>query len=226
MWTTGPTMRVQADGMRSTLGRAVTIAVTAATEGAKLDMRRQVGSYAGRFGQGRMGRVANAIRGEAYPKPPRHSLSAAGRVYAQGEQAERIFSAFSTGPVITPSRARALAIPLHGERDINGTLLGPRSSFWGGRLQFIPSNERGGLAIGLLAIERQGARKGALRKMRNTKNRAPFSSRLDEFWVPQFVLVRAARHPKALTPEATMAEWTAKVPGLIEQALRRMGGDA
>lgn len=224
MWTTGPTLRVQADGMRHTLGRAVTIAVAGAIEGAKEDMRRQVSAYAGRFGKGRMGRVANAIRGDAYPKPPRFSLAAAGRVYAKGEQAERIFSAFATGPVITPTRARALAIPLHGERDINGALLGPRSSFWGGRLTFIPSPERGGMSIGILAVERPGTRRGALRRMRNTKNRAAFSAKLDEFWVPQFVLVRAARHPRTLNPEATMAQWTAQVPALIEQALRRLSG--
>lgn len=226
MWTEGTSLRVQADGMRHTLGRAVTIAVAGAIEGAKEDMRRQASAYAGRFGKGRMGRVANAIRGEAYPKPPKFSLSAAGRIYAKGEQAERIFSAFSTGPVITPTRARALAIPLHGERDINGALLGPKSSFWGGRLQFIPSPERGGMAIGILAVERPGTRAGALRRMRNTKNRAAFSARLDEFWVPQFLLVRAARHPKTLTPEATMAQWTAQVPALIEQALKRLGSDA
>lgn len=224
MWTEGLSLRVQADGMRHIAGQAVTVAVAGAIEGAKEEMRRQASAYAGRFGKGRMGRVANAIRGEAFPKPPRFSLAAAGRIFAKGEQAERIFSAFATGTVVTPSHARALAIPLHGERDINGALLGPRSSFWGGRLQFIPSHERGGMTIGILAVERHGTRAGALRRMRNTKNRAPFSARLDQFWVPQFVLVRAARHPKTLSPEKTMAEWTAKVPGLIEQALRRLEG--
>lgn len=223
MWATGPTLRVQADGMRNGLSKAVAIAVAGAITGATEDMRRQVSSYSGRFGKGRMGRVANAIRGEVYPKAPRHSLSAAGRIYARGPQAERIFSAFSTGPVVTPTRSRALAIPLHGERDINGALLGPKSSFWGGRLTFIPTGERGGLTIGVLAVERPGARRSDLRRQRTTRNRAPIAGRLDEFWVPQFILVRAVRHPKTLNPEATMAAWTARVPGLIDQALRSLG---
>jgi hypothetical protein len=222
MWTTGPSLRVQADGMRGTLSKAVSIAVAGAIAGATQDMRRQVSSYSGRFGKGRMGRVANAIRGDVYPKAPRHSLDAAGRVYARGAQAERIFAAFASGPVVTPTRARALAIPLHGERGVDGALLGPRSSFWGGRLTFIPASERGGLTIGVLAVERQGARRSDLRRQRTTRNRAAISARLDEFWVPQFVLVRAVRHPKSLNPEATMRDWTARVPGLIEQALRTM----
>jgi hypothetical protein len=221
--TSGPALRVQLDAMRRDLSRAVSIAVAGAVEGAKEDMRRQVGGYVGRFGKGRMGRVQNAIRAQAYPKPPRHSLSAAGRVFARGESAERIFHAFSTGPLITARGGKALAIPLHGERDVNGQLLGPRSSFWGGRLKFIPKKERGGLTVGILATERHGGRKSALRKLRNTRNRAAISAKLDSFQVPQFVLVRAVRHPKLLSPEATMAAWAARVPGLIAQALGTLG---
>jgi hypothetical protein len=222
--TSGPSLRVQLDTMRRDLARAVSIGVAGAVEGAKEEMRRNVGSYVGRFGKGRMGRVQNAIRAQAYPAPPRYSLTAAGRVFARGEQAERIFHAFSTGPVITARGGRALAIPLHGERDINGGLLGPRSSFWGKRLKFIPKKERGGLTIGVLATERHGARRGALRRLRNTRNRAPISAKLDDFMVPQFILVRAVRHPKLLAPETTMAAWAARVPGLVHQALAIVKG--
>lgn len=217
--TSGPSLSVQADAMGRQMARAVTAAVAAATDGAKEEMRRQLAGYSGAFGRGRMGRVQNAIRGETYPRPPKYSMRAAGRVFAKGEQAERIFTAFAEGPVITPRRGRALAIPLHQHRDINGQLIGPRSSFWGGGLKFIPSQERGGITVGILAQERHGTRKGTLRKMRNTANRAPFSRRLDSFQVPQFVLVRAVRHPKLLTPEATMQRWAAEVPRLIDQAL-------
>lgn len=224
--SSGTSLRAQADGMRRDLSRAVTAAVAAAADGAKEEMRRQLAGYAGAFGKGRMGRVQNAIRAQAYPTPPRHSLDAAGRVFARGAQAERIFAAFAEGPRIVPRGGRALAIPLHQHRDINGGLLGPRSSFWAGRLKFIPSKERGGLTVGVLAIERMGARRGQLRRERGTRNRAAISARLDSFQVPQFILVRAVRHPKLLSPEATMQRWAAQVPGLIAQALPIVRGRA
>ena len=224
--SSGLSLRAQGDGMGRDLARAVTAAVNAAANGAKEDMRRQVSGYSGSFGKGRMGRVANAIRAESYPRPPKYSPDAAGRVFAKGAQAERIFAAFATGPIIGPTRARALAIPLHQERDINGRLLPPSSSFWGGRLKFIPRKERGGLTIGVLAIERAGTRRSTLRKMRNTRNRAAISAKLDDFWVPQFILVKSVRHPKLLTPEATMERWAREVPGLIEGALAVLRRDS
>lgn len=217
--TSGMSLRAQADGMGRDLARAVTAAVAAATEGAKEEMRRQLAGYVGAFGKGRMGRVQNAIRAAIFPAPPKYSMRAAGRVFARGEQAERIFTAFAVGPVITPTRARALAIPLHQHRDVNGALVGPRSSYWGDRLRFIPAHDRRGLTVGVLAVPAQRTRRGRVRKVRNTVNRARIARHLDGDMIPQFVLVRSVRHPKLLSPEATMAKWAAEVPRLIGQAL-------
>lgn len=218
-FSSGTSLRAQADGMGRDLARAVTSAVAAAIEGAKEEMRRDLAGYTGAFGKGRMGRVQNAIRGAVFPAPPKYSMRAAGRVFAKGEQAERIFAAFAAGPVITPARQRALAIPLHQHRDVNGALLGPRSSYWGTRLEFIPNWRRRGTAIGILATKAERTRRGKLRKVRGTANRARVSGNLSADLVPQFVLVRAVRHPKLLSPEATMAKWAAEVPRLIGQAL-------
>lgn len=217
----GPSIRAQADELGRTLAKAVTVAVAAATDGAKEEMRRQVGGYAGAFGKGRMGRVQNAIRAETFPRPPRYSPAAAGRVFAKGEQAERIFSAFSTGPYITPRRARALAIPLHQFRDINGKLLGPTSSYWGGRLVYVPSRGRRGVSVGVLALP-IGGTASKQRRQRNTKARRAISAALDRKLAPQFILVKSVQHPKLLTPEATMQRWSREVPALITQALSRL----
>jgi len=230
IFSLGTKMRQYLESESRNVARAVTIGITAAAEGAKLELRRSVSSYAGSFGKGRMGRVANAIRAETYPRPPKYSPAAAAHVFAQGEQAERIFVAFSTGPYITPKAGRptftgkgrpALAIPLHQFRDINGDLLGPRSSYWGGRLVFIPARDRSGSGVGVLALP-AGGRKSQIRRQRNTVNRRSLSRQIDQKMVPMFALVRAVRHPKLMDPQAVGAKWAAAAPGLVQQALARI----
>lgn len=223
MSTSGPTLRVQADGMRNGLSKAVAIAIAGAAEGAKEEMRRDLAAYRGAFGRGRMGRVVNAIQAKIFPKPPRHSLSAAAIIYARGEQAQRIMTAFAEGPTIRAKSGGALAIPLHQHRGVDGQLIGPRSSYWGKSLTFIPSGERGGVVLGILAQERRGGRPSERRRERNSTNRKRFSDRLDFFQVPQFILVKAVKHPRVLNPTATTARWAARVPGLVQQALASMG---
>lgn len=210
--------------------KAVSIAMAGMAEGAKQDLRRAVSAYAGAFGKGRMGRVANAIRAESYPRPPKYSPAAAAAVFAQGEQAERIFSAFSTGPLVTPNSGRptftgkgkpTLAIPLHQYRDINGHLLGPRSSFFSGRLVFVPAKQRTGQSIGVLAMPGVG-RPSAVRRQRNTVNRQALSKTIDKQMVPMFALVRAVRHPKVIDPDAVASKWAAAGPALAEQAMANL----
>lgn len=202
----------QAKAGRDTLAKAVSIAIAGATEGAKLELRRQLPG-------GKFDRFRNAIQSRVYPKLPHFSMTAAGTVFAAGAAADRAFSAFSTGAVVTPKGARALAIPLHNYRGIDKRLLGPKSSYFAGRLHFIPSARRSrGLTVGILATRAAG-RPSEIRKQLRTKGRARVAEHLVGDWIPQFVLVRSVRLPKLLSPEAAIAKWTAQIPALIEAAL-------
>ncbi len=200
----------QSAEMNNRLVKAVTAGVAAATEGVKLELRGQLkGAQFRRF--------RNAIRADVFPRKPRASIRAAGSVYAAGDSADKAFSAFATGVIVTPKGARALAIPLHNFRDINGQLLGPRSSFFSNRLKFIPSRRRAAGTVGVLATPASG-RASEVRKQLRTKGRARVAENLAGEWIPQFVLVRAARLPKLLSPEQALAEWAGRTPDLIAQA--------
>jgi len=203
----------QLDRMGRNLAKAVTIAVTAAAEGTKIDLRKQL--IAG--GSQKMAKLSGAIRSKVFPNPPRYSPQAAAEVYAQGKEAERYFSAFSKGPLILPNKTNALAIPLHNYRDLNGRLLGPQSSFFAGRLTFIPIKKRGSVR-GVLAMKGAG-RASQIRRQRNAKTRRPFRDLAGETEVVVFLLVSSARLPRLLTPEATARKWAAEIPALIERAL-------
>lgn len=211
----GPSLPAQIDAEIRRHSKAITAAFAGAAEGVKVDLRRQL--TAG--GSKRMQRLSTAIRVEVFPRPPRHSPRAAALVYAKGKDAERYFAAFTAGPYITASRGRALAIPLHNFRGIDGRLLGPRSSFFANRIKFIPARHRGGTDVGVLAIPATGTA-SQKRRQRNTAGRRAISRTLaDADLVPVFVLVRAVRLPKLLTPEETVNRWGQKIPDLIRQAL-------
>jgi hypothetical protein len=208
----------QANAMRDTFAQAVTVAITAAAEGAKLELRQQLAT-----GSGRMDRFRNAIQARTYPKAPRFSMNAAGTVFAAGDAAERAFSAFATGAVVLPTKARALAIPVHGYRGADGRLLGPASSFFAGRLHYIPASRRAASTeVGILATRAAG-RPGEIRKQLRTKGRASLAQDLVGAWIPQFILVRSARLPKILSPEQAVQKWTAQIPSLISDALAALG---
>lgn len=203
--------QVKASGDR--FAQAVSVAVAGATEGVKLELRQQLGS------SGRFTRFRNAIQSRVFPKPPRFSVRAAGTVFGAGDAADRAFSAFSTGAVVVPKVARSLAIPLHGVRGADGRLLGPKSSFFAGRLHFIPSRQRSrALSVGVLATKAAG-RPGEIRKQLATKGRARVAEHLVGEWIPQFLLVRSAKLPKLLSPETAMEKWTGLIPSLIDAAL-------
>lgn len=213
----GTPISAQSDAARDTLAKAVTAAVTAAGVGAKLDLRAQLKAASPRFG-----RLSGAIRGETYPKPPKFSMGAATTIYAHGRSAERMFEAFSSGAEISVRNRRALAIPLHNYRGIDGKLLGPKSSFFAGRLFFVPSRERGGQEIGMLATKAP-TRASARRKLLRTKGRQRAAEKLGEDLIPQFLLVKRVKLPRVLTPEAIIGKWADQVPALTEQALARLG---
>ena len=207
----------QADDMGRKMARAVAIAVAGAAEGAKQDLRGQLAGA-------NFSRFRRAIQGATYPKPPRYSMKAAGTVFAAGDSAERAFSAFSEGAVVLPNKAKALAIPLHHFRGVDRKLLGPRSSFFAGRLKFIPSRMRStATMVGILALpdESAGKRRGRGRGT-DSRRRAEIADTLVGRWKPMFILVRAVRLPKLLSPEQTMERWAGQLPALTEQALLLM----
>lgn len=218
--TSGETLPIQAERAGRTLARAITAAVVGATEGAKLELRRQLETRGDR-----LGRLRGAIRGTVYPRPPRYSPSAVGMIHASGEDTERMFVAFSTGPVIVPKRGKALAIPLHNYRDINGRLLGPRSSFFANRLTYISRSKlkvHGTKVVGLMAM-RVGGRASSIRRQRNAPRRRGLSRQIEADLVPVFLLVDRAHMPKLLTPDAVVGKWAGMIPQLIEQNLREFG---
>jgi hypothetical protein len=219
MSLSGPRLTVQLETAGRTWAKATSAAVHAATEGAKLELRKQLASRGGR-----MSRLRGAIRSATYPKPPRYSAKAAGTVYAAGDSADRMFTAFSTGPVVTPKGGKALAIPLHNYRGVDRQLLGPKSSFFAGRIIFIPrSNLKtgGNKVVGIYAMKATG-RPGSIRKQRNTPRRKSLSAQIDGGLVPVFMLVSSAQMPKLLSPETIMAKWAGQIPDLIAQAARML----
>ena len=81
--------------------KAVTLGIRSATDGLKLEMRRQVKSA------GLSTRIANTWRGVVYPKG-KNSIKAAGSVYSN---AEKIMSGFEYQTVIHSENGTWLAIP-------------------------------------------------------------------------------------------------------------------
>lgn len=202
------------------LAKATTAAVAGATEGLKIDLRKQLWSHGG------FGRFPNAIRSKVFPGRGRYSRRAAGSITAGGKTVrndgyatvEAILGAFTVGAVIKPKNGRALAIPLHKFRDFNGRLIGPESPFFKGRLFFIPTKGRlkDSTRIGILAVS-------ATEKLRASKRQRAFGrSVTNNKMIPQFVVVRATKLPKLLTPDALLDRWGAKLAGLIDQALTRL----
>lgn len=207
----------QWDEYRDIFERAVTVAVSAAAEGVKLDLRGQLAKRPA------MDRFRNAIQSRTWPKPPRYSADAAGTVFAAGDSADRAFSAFATGLVVTPNRAKALAIPLHNFRGIDRKLLGPKSSYFAGRLHFIPASRRAASTeVGILATKAAG-RPSEIRKQLKAKGRAAIAEGLVGEWIPQFILVRSARLPKLLSLEDTAQKWADQLPTLLNDALDALG---
>jgi hypothetical protein len=217
----GDDFKVQADAMGRDLAKAVTIAVGAAAEGLKLDLRKQLTARGG------FGRFANAIRSSQFPKRGRYSPKAAGTVWAAGKESRgadnhatvsEIFDAFAVGATVTPTGGRYLAIPLHNFRGADRRRVGPESSFFKDRLFFVPSDSGKG-TVGILATRKEEG----LRRTAKNSARSTIGQRVGRDLVPQFILVSSVRMPKLLTPEALAEKWAGNIPDLIEQSLTALG---
>lgn len=208
--TSGTPIGEQVHATEGVLAAAVTAAVAAAATGAKAELRKQLTGSGYNFG-----RAANAIRSDAYPKPPARSLKAVGVVRAAGESAERYLTAFSAGAVIVPKHGKCLAIPLTGAHGNYRQRLGPASSFFSGpnALVFIPTKHLGGTTVGILAMKREGSGRGRSRLQRGVA-RGLRNSDL----TPYFILVSTVKLRKILSPEDVMVEWANRIPELAQQA--------
>jgi len=197
--------------------RALKAAVAGATDFAKARMREGIRARTTST------RLPNIIGSRVMPPDPKLSYRPAGSIYPRGEKAELIFRQLAEGAVITVRNRRALAIPLHNQRDYRGALLQPRA-FPG--LVYIPARRQAGPSIGVLALPSSRKRNGALRakdrRMQAAKSRSRVQGAIGEDFIAMFVLLRTVRIPRAFDPAAIMAEAERLAPGLFDRALAQI----
>lgn len=190
--------------------RAVTAAITEATDGLKAELRQQV-VQAG-LGE----RLARAWRSRIYP-PGEPSLKAAGFLWSK---APRLVSLYEEGAILRSAKGLFLAIPTSaaGKYGDGGKKITPGG--WerrtGLRLRFVyrrrgPSllvadntrlNSRG------LAVSGTGRRQGA-----------PYTRLAGRTTVPVFILVPQVTVRKRLDVAGAAARWTAQLPAILVRHL-------
>jgi hypothetical protein len=210
------------EALRADLLAAQKAAVAGATEYAKATMRAEIRAHS------TSPRLPNIIGSTVYPAGRALAYTPAGVIYPRGSKAELILRQLAEGAVITARRQKALAIPLHNQRGVGGSLLQPKD-FPG--LVYIPNHRRAGVSIGILALPAaRSARNGGLRardrRMQAAKSRARVQPGIGEDFTAMFLLVRVARIPRAFDPAAILAAAEAQMPALFDRAfaaLRREG---
>ncbi|MGE5515082.1 MAG: DUF6441 family protein [Bacteroidota bacterium] len=226
----------QVGEMKRRLARAVTIGVTAATEGLKTAMRRQLAL-------GMSGVNADKlVRSRVYPGGGRTSIGAAGMVYPAGQNAERLIAQHHEGTVIVPKNGgRYLAIPT-GYNKKNGwrksgdgpLITAKQMASMNGWTFTRPTADGRGLVwfIKVTQAQRRG-RNGRVTNMAfaggmflggringdlGSGRGRRVSGILEAGAVPMFILVPFARMPKVLDFHALAREWASRVPDLIAAA--------
>jgi hypothetical protein len=186
---------------------AVTRAVSEASDGLKMDMRRQVLSAG--LGQ----RLANTWRDAVYPQFGL-SIRAAGVVYTR---ASKIMEGFDQGTIIRSKDGFWLAIPTpNAPKRIMGekTTPGNYEKAKGTRLQFVYRANGPSL---LVAREMQPSYKrqtDELRGFRKASNRTLSTGR-GLTSVVMFWLVPQVKMPRHLSFQQQAQKWNAKIPQLI-----------
>ena len=186
---------------------AVTRAVSEASDGLKMDMRRQVLSAG--LGQ----RLANTWRDAVYPQFGL-SLRAAGVVYTR---ASKIMEGFDQGTIIRSKDGFWLAIPTpNAPKRIMGkkTTPGNYEKAKGTRLQFVYRANGPSL---LVAREMQPSYKrqtGELRGFRNASKRTLTTGR-GLTSVVMFWLVPQVKMPRHLSFQQQAQKWNSRIPQLI-----------
>lgn len=186
---------------------AVTRAVSEASDGLKMDMRRQVLSAG--LGQ----RLANTWRDAVYPQFGL-SIRAAGVVYTK---ASKIMEGFDQGTIIRSKDGFWLAIPTpNAPKRIMGkkTTPGNYEKVKGTRLQFVYRANGPSL---LVAREMQPSYKrqtGELRGFRKASNRTLSTGR-GLTSVVMFWLVPQVKMPRHLSFQQQAEKWNSRIPQLI-----------
>lgn len=195
--------------MKAALGEEAKAARIAATKGMKLGVDRLKTLVRGQVrGAGLGDRVANAVRGVAYPKGGT-SVNPAGTVYSN---APHIMNAFEQGVTIRPvnNGNTYLAIPT---KDC------PRAAR-GRRMTPAQAEQRFGRPTILFAGRNKGVIMFDLIRSKNNKGwRKASKGRRAQGRDPQrivmFVLVRQVRLPKRLNVSAALAQAGRELPGYV-----------
>jgi Family of unknown function (DUF6441) len=194
------------------LERAVATGTRDAGRGLKTQLRRQVASAG--LGQ----RLANSWRDRHYPN---QKLDAASLVYTKAPQ---IIRAFDEGALVRSRRGRFLAIPTENapRKGTDGRRIKP-STFPEhrlGRLRFVPRPSGPSLLV-VDGLRASFSRKtGELRGFRRTTDRARRGGQ-GLTTVVMFLLVPQVKLSKRLDVARAAEHWSAQLPAMIEQQLRR-----
>lgn len=191
---------------------AVTAGIREATDGLKLELRRQI------VGAGLGQRLANTWRSEVYPKGQK-SVRAAGLVFSK---ASNIVRAFDSGAVIRSKHGFFLAIPTPAAGRYGDGRQKMNPGLWermhGVRLKFV-YRRRG---PSLLVAENQRARTGKRSGFAKASASALRSGR-GLATVPMFLLVPQVTLRKRLDIAGAAEKWIAALSGLVVRNWREPG---
>lgn len=194
--------------MKAALSQEAKNAAIAATRGMQLAVNRLKDRGRGRIRAAGLGdKVANALRGQAYPKSGT-SLNAAGSVYSN---APHIMDAFVRGATVQAKNGKFIAIP---------TRECPKGTRGRRKLTYPEAVKRFGSPKGMPLKGRDGylalfpaVRNKAGTGLRRAGKRVVSSGR--QQWVPFFILVRSMRHRRRLDFDADLQQTGRDLPGLI-----------
>jgi len=203
------------------LKEATLIALKASVAGATAFAQQELRSQIRAAGLGE--KVANTVRSRVYPDG-RLAYAPAGEIYANGESASRILTAFSQGAEIIGRTGQMLAIPLPAApRARYGTAMTPAQveAKYGRALIYVPL--KGRRARGMLALPMPTTKAGraAPRSLQLAAAGAAGKDRRNRL-VPMFLLVPTVVLGKRLSPERALKQAEAMMPGLFDQALARI----
>ena len=207
-----PDFRKVVEGEEYRAKKVITNAMREATASLKRDLRAQV------TGAGLGTRLANTWQGKTYPES-KDSLTPAGYIHSN---APLIISAFTQGATLRPvNGGKYIWIPTENVPGARRRVLRGGSIARGGKMtpEEVEGHFNGDMYIRpgkngtLLAFIDVTQAKNGVGFRRNTIGRRKQGR--DAKPVLMFVLVRTAKLPKLLDPDAIARKWAAQIPGLV-----------
>jgi hypothetical protein len=200
--------------MDAVILRALKAATIGATEYAKETLRDRLRAFSP------SPRLPNIVGSRVSPQGDRLAYQPAGSIYARGESASRIIRQLESGAPIRVRGAKALAIPLHGQR--RGQRLATPKEIPG--LIYIPPKQRSGRYVGLLALPRSaGLRQGRARSLGTKLARKAARQEASRDFVPMFALYRQVAGRKVFDEAQIAEEAIRQMPALFELSLAQQG---